>query len=148
MLINPISQHIYMLINPISHIYICLLTLYHNIYSRPNEPALKCYVERDRSGFNRLHPVYRLYLESTSCATTNSSPPPDSDAKSSSTNKPTQPTPPPCNTTNSRFLAYATKQTASKTSSFLFSCENNTKSNTIDDRGSDYILGKSIIDIV
>ena len=26
---------------------------------RPGDPALKCYVERDKSGFNRLHPVYR-----------------------------------------------------------------------------------------
>ena len=26
---------------------------------RPGEPPLKCYVERDKSGFNRLHPVYR-----------------------------------------------------------------------------------------
>ena len=39
---------------------------------------------------------------------------------------------------SARFLILATKQTNSKTSSYLFSCENN----SIDDRGSEYILGK------
>jgi hypothetical protein len=26
---------------------------------RPSDPPLKCFVERDKSGFNRLHPVFR-----------------------------------------------------------------------------------------
>jgi hypothetical protein len=42
---------------------------------------------------------------------------------------------------NARFLVLATKQTNSKTSSYLFSCENGSQ-NTIDDRGSEYVLGK------
>jgi len=27
---------------------------------RPSDPPLKCFVERDKSGFNRLHPAFRL----------------------------------------------------------------------------------------
>jgi hypothetical protein len=30
---------------------------------KKGSPMLQCYVERDRNGMNRLHPVYRLYIE-------------------------------------------------------------------------------------
>lgn len=87
---------------------------------RPNEPPLKLYVERDRGGFNMLSPVYRLYLEA-----------PNNNANEVADSKRT-----PADTcVNGRFLMYATKQLNSKTSSYLFSCEPNSASNTIDDRG-------------
>ena len=29
----------------------------------PSDPAIQCYIERDRSGFNMMSPIYRVYLE-------------------------------------------------------------------------------------
>ena len=94
---------------------------------RPNEPPLKLYVERDRGGLNMMTPVYRLYLEVSNNNTNNTN---NSDNNNNDVKKLPAET---C--VNGRFLMYATKQLNSKTSSYLFSCEANSKSNNIDDRG-------------
>jgi hypothetical protein len=98
---------------------------------RPNEAPIKCFVERVRSGLNMLNPIYRLYLEPNTLYTDTA------EAKNSAVSPlivSGNPVP------GARFLMFATKQQSSKTSSYLFSCDNN--STSVDDRGSEYILGK------
>jgi Tub family len=81
------------------------------------DPPMQCYVERDRSGFGRLAPTYRCYLEPSG----------KSDGSKSS------------GAAAGKFLMAAKKKTGKQTSYYLVSLEPEP-----DDRGSDTVLGKQV----
>ena len=102
-----------------------------NYVMRPcsrDERALLCYIERDRSGFNYLYPVYRLYIEPS-----NSSP--KSTAAAANHNHSAYPI-----VEGSRFMMSAKKKVGSKTSYYLVSLDHTPD---MENRGSKAVLGKN-----
>ena len=103
-----------------------------NYVMRPcsrDERALLCYIERDRSGFNYLYPVYRLYIEPSNRSQ-------QSTAAAVNNNQSTYPV-----VEGSRFLMSAKKKIGSKTSYYLVSLDHTPD---MENRGSKAVLGMNI----
>ena len=94
---------------------------------------LLCYIERDKSGFNYLSPVYRLYIEATNSTHNTSAFSPCTAAAAHN-----QPSSYP-ETEGSKFVMAAKKKLGSKTSYHLMSLDHTPD---VENRGSRAVIGK------